>query len=41
MIALGDSVTGLVGRSVWTDERGDQGQPDGENEVGRMIRVVW
>ena len=24
MIALVDSATGLVGRSVWTDERGDQ-----------------
>jgi hypothetical protein len=24
LIALGDSATGLVGRSVWTDERGDQ-----------------
>ena len=24
MIALVDSDTGLVGRSVWTDERGDQ-----------------
>lgn len=24
VIALNDSVTGLVGRSVWTDERGDQ-----------------
>jgi hypothetical protein len=24
VIALSDSVTGLVGRSVWTDERGDQ-----------------
>jgi hypothetical protein len=23
-IALGDSATGLVGRSVWTDERGDR-----------------
>ncbi len=24
VIALGDSATGLVGRAVWTDERGDQ-----------------
>jgi len=24
VIALGDSQTGLVGRAVWTDERGDQ-----------------
>jgi hypothetical protein len=24
VIALSDSATGLVGRSVWTDERGDQ-----------------
>jgi hypothetical protein len=24
VIALGDSATGLVGRSVWTDERGDK-----------------
>jgi hypothetical protein len=24
LIALGDSATGLQGRSVWTDERGDQ-----------------
>ena len=24
VIALNDSATGLVGRSVWTDERGDQ-----------------
>jgi len=24
VIALSDSATGLIGRSVWTDERGDQ-----------------
>ena len=24
LIGLGDSTTGFVGRSVWTDERGDQ-----------------
>lgn len=24
VIAMGDTVTGLVGRAVWTDEKGDQ-----------------
>lgn len=36
-IALGDTATGLVGRSVWTDERGDQvfSELEGEGTVAR------
>lgn len=37
VIALGDTGTGLVGRSVWTDERGDQvfSELKGEGTVAR------
>jgi hypothetical protein len=44
-VVLNDSATGLVGRSVWTDERGDQvfselqgeGTATGNRIVGRIV----
>jgi len=44
VIALADSATGLLGRSVWTDERGDQVfselKGDGTSAKNRIIGTI-